>query len=114
MSEVSFINASVVQGSAVGPFCFIASATGLRPRCNGNEMGKYADDCYLIILASNASSSLTELTNVNDWAATNNLSLNIKKTQEIIIYKCKHTMKNAPAVMPEITRVKYFNILGVT
>src|ERR1700730_182641 len=54
------------------------------------------------------------LTNVNDWAATNNLSLSIKKTQEIIIYKSKHTMKNAPAVIPEITRFKHLNILGVT
>src|SRR5579872_2220078 len=77
-------------------------------------MGKYADDCYLIIPASNSSSILTELTNVNDWAATNNLSLNIKKTQEIIIYRSKHTMKNASAVIPEITRVKHLNILGVT
>ena len=84
MSEVSSINASVVQGSAVGPFCFIASATGLRPRCNGNEMGKYADDCYLIIPASNSSSILTELTNVNDWVATNNLSFNIKRLKKLL------------------------------
>src|SRR5579872_4908745 len=88
MSEIYFINANVVQGLAVGPFCFIANATGLRPRFDGNEMGKYADDCYLIIPASNSSSILTELTNVNDWAATNNLSINIKKTQEIIISLC--------------------------
>src|SRR5579872_6537499 len=77
-------------------------------------MGKYADDCYLIIPGSNSSSILAELTNVNDWAATNNLNLNIKKTEEIIIYKSKHPMKNAPAVTPEITRVKHLNILGVT
>ena len=59
----------VVQGSAIGPFCFIASASGLRPKCNGNEMGKYADDCYLIIPASNSSSIQIELANVNSWAA---------------------------------------------
>ena len=65
MSEVSSINASVVQGSAIGLFCFIASASGLRYKCNGNEMGKYADDCYLIIPASNSSSIQIELANVN-------------------------------------------------
>ena len=113
-SEVALINASVIQGSAVGPFCFIASATGLRPQCNGNEMGKYADDCFLIIPASNSSAILTELTNVNDWAASNNLNLNIKKTQEIIIYKSRHTAKNAPDEIPGIARVKHLNILGVT
>ena len=112
--DVSYINASVIQGSAVGPFCFIASATGLRPQCNGNEMGKYADDCYLIVPASNSSAILAELTNVNDWAASNNLSLNIKKTQGIIIYKSKHTMKHAPDEIPGIARVKHLNILGVT
>ena len=113
-SDISFINASVIQGSVVGPFCFIASASGLRPQCKGNEMGKYADDCYLVIPASNSSSILSELTNVNDWAASNNLNLNIKKTQEIIIYKSKHAMKNAPDTIPGIARVKHLNILGVT
>ena len=113
-SEISFINASVIQGSAVGPFYFIASASGLRPQCNGNEMGKYADDCYLVIPASNSSSILSELTNVNDWAASNNLNLNIKKAQEIIVYKSKHAMKSAPDTTPGIARVKHLNILGIT
>jgi len=114
MSEISAINASVIQGSAVGPFCFIASASGLRPQDTGNEMGKYADDCFLIVPAKNSNSIQTELANVNCWAASNNLVLNIKKTQELIVYKSKHTMKDIPDPIAGVARVKQLNILGVT
>jgi hypothetical protein len=46
------INASVVQGSAVGPATFVVNAANLRPITNGNILGKYADDSYLIVPSS--------------------------------------------------------------
>ena len=81
MSNFLPITASVVQGSAVGPFCFIATATGLRPVHSFNELAKYADDCYLIVPANNAPTIQSELEQVNSWSLQNNLKLNVGKTQ---------------------------------
>ena len=108
------ITASVVQGSAVGPFCFIATATGLRPIHAHNEMSKYADDCYLIVPANNTPTITSELQHINSWASQNNLKLNVNKTQELIVYSSSHKKKNPPAILPDITRVNNLNILGVT
>ena len=49
-------------------------------------MAKYADDCYLLVPASLSKSIDSELAHITSWAATNNLKLNRKKTQELIVY----------------------------
>ena len=113
-STVLPITASVVQGSAVGPFCFIASATGLRPIHPGNEMTKYADDSYLIIPGNNSLSIPSELEHITAWANANNLKLNVGKTQELIIYGSYNKKKNPPPLLPGLTRVHTLSVLGVT
>ena len=113
MSNFLPITASVVQGSAVGPFCFIATATGLRPVHSFNELAKCADDCYLIVPANNSPTIQSELENVNSWALQNNLKLNVGKTQEIVIYSNSHKNNNPSPATAGISRVKVLNILGV-
>jgi len=46
-------NASIVQGSAVGPVSHVVIAGDLTPLTPGNVFCKYADDTYLVIPASN-------------------------------------------------------------
>src|SRR6218665_1471705 len=42
ISTIAFINASIVQGSDVGPSSYIIVASDLRPRYSENRMMKYA------------------------------------------------------------------------
>ena len=48
-TAIAFINASVVQGSGIGPSSYIVVASDLQPINRENKIGKYADDSYLLI-----------------------------------------------------------------
>jgi len=84
MSSFKTINASVIQGSAIGPAAYLVNASDLRPAHAGNEFEKFADDTYLLVAAAQASSSQLELYNDEAWTSSNNLQLNLAKSQEII------------------------------
>ena len=62
---------------------YVVVAADLSPKTSGNEIGKYADDTNLIILASNVDSRAAELQNVETWANANSLRLNRNNTIEI-------------------------------
>jgi len=51
---------------------------------------------------------------IRDWAARNNLTLNMIKTTETVIYDCRKTQQDTPPPLPGITRVDTLRILGVT
>ena len=53
ISDLLSINASVFQGSALGPPLFIINSTDLKPQFDCNYMDKYADDSYLIVGSNN-------------------------------------------------------------
>ena len=82
------INASVVQGSALGPLPSI-TASDLRTVHHSNVLLKFADDTYLVIPASNVHTTDEELTNVDNWAKLNNLKLNRNKSKELIFTPSK-------------------------
>ena len=52
MSQLATINASVIQGSAIGPAAFIVAASDLTTAAPSSEMSKYADDVILLIPSS--------------------------------------------------------------
>ena len=85
-SAFADINASVIQGSALGPASYLVNAADLRPVHDGNAMVKFADDTYLIIPADKHHTAEAELKNVESWAEANNLRLNQSKTVQIIFY----------------------------
>ena len=103
------INASIVQGSAIGPASYVVAAADLHAVTSGNVMCKYADDTYLIIPASNAGSISCQMENVAAWSRANNLNVNLKKTTEIIFYD----RRQFPPETPGITRATVIKILGV-
>jgi len=43
------IDASVIQGSALGPAAYIVAAFDLRSIAPGKKFNKYPDDCYLLV-----------------------------------------------------------------
>ena len=50
-SSSSIINASIVQGSALGPPAFVITASDLIAKHSSNALNKFADDTYLIVPA---------------------------------------------------------------
>ena len=109
------IYASIVQGSVIGPASYVVAAADLHAVTPGNEMCKYADDTYLVIPASNVCSTSREMENLSVWSRNNNLSVNLKKTTEIIFYDSRrHQRFQPPPETPGITRTTVIKILGVT
>ena len=89
MSSTVKVNASVIQGSVIGPGSYDVAASDLHPVVDGNKLVKFADDLTLIIPARNVDKRSTELQHVQSWSSANNLQLNCKKSQEIVFQKTK-------------------------
>src|SRR6218665_2662866 len=68
ISQVAFINASIDQGSVIGPTSYVIVASGLRPIHQYNKMMKYADDTYLIVGSRHISTANEEFENISRWA----------------------------------------------
>ena len=79
-----------------------------------NKLFKYADDTYLIVPASQSHNIQNELHAIESWSHDNNLTLNTKKSTEIIICKPKSRNDNLPPPpIPGIQRVDQLVVLGV-
>ena len=77
------INASIVQGSSIGPVSYVVNASDLRIICLMNKLFKYADDTYLVVTASKSSTIESELKSIASWYETNNLTLNTKNLPKL-------------------------------
>ena len=112
-STLAPINASVIQGSTIGPAAYAINASDLKPVNKTNFLFKFADDTDLVIPSSNESTKQTELQNISQWAIDNNLLLNHSKSAEIVF-----TRPRAKVVIPDpilgIPRVNSIKTLGVT
>jgi hypothetical protein len=114
LSDPAPITASVVQGSAIGPVAYILNASDLHPLYAGNEMAKYADDSYLLIPSINSHTVVSEMNHISSWAGSNNLKLNVAKTQELIVSKKNFPSISLPPPKANIKRVTSLCVLGVT
>ena len=106
-------NAGIVQGSALGPPAFVITAADLTAITPGNSLDKYADDTYLVVPGCNTGTIPLELTQISQWATSNNLKLNTSKTKELIISKPRFKC-DIPPLLPGIERVTSLNVLGIT
>jgi hypothetical protein len=109
------INASIIQGSGMGPILFVITISKLKPIHPANEMVKYADDSNLLVPSENSELVKTEIDHISEWAEACNLKLNQAKTQEMIVRRPRTKLdEGEPEVIPGIKRVKTMKILGVT
>jgi hypothetical protein len=109
------ITANIIQGSAIGPASYVATAGDLNAVTPGNRLVKFADDTYLVIPASNVDSRTAEISNVETWACHNNLMLNSAKTKEIVfVDRHRRRQTQQPPPLSDIARVTSIKILGVT
>src|SRR6218665_1585370 len=77
------INASMVQGSVIGPSSYDILASDRHPLSPQNIILKYADDTYLLVPSSNRHTVPSELNHISAWAINNNLMLNVNKSREL-------------------------------
>src|SRR6476469_558567 len=89
----------------------IASST-LTPVSPDNSFFKFADDGYLVVPGRNINSIPQELVHHQNWAANQDLKLNISKTSEIVFYSRRSTTQLPPPI-PGIARVTQLKILGI-
>ena len=84
-SQPIAINASIVQGSVLGPTLFNINSSDLSPISPSNHYFKYADDAYLLVPASNSSTIPSEILHHQTWASSCNFkNFNPSKTSEIV------------------------------
>ena len=112
LSAFAHINASVIQGSGVGPSDFIVNASDLHPIHERNKIVKFADDTYLIIGRSMRYTISEELEAINEWATANNLRLNTNKSKEMLVARRLET-SILPPLIQGMERVTEMKILGV-
>ena len=108
------INASIVQGSRIGPMAYVIDASDLHPVTPDNIFSKYADDTHLLVPSKNSNTIQAELDHVAEWPENNNLKLNTSKTVEIIVHKPRFDASKVPAPLQGISRQTQIQILGVT
>ena len=115
-SSVRSVLASIIQGSAIGPASYVVTASDLHANEPNNRIKKYADETYLLIPASNVHSYANEIQHFEDWAMKNNLTLNRKKSVEIVITAPRSRRKIVipPLAVPGFERVESIKVLGVT
>jgi len=94
MDSFASIQASVIQGSGLGPAAFLIRAADLFPLYGENRIIRYADDTYLNVPACNANTSYDELEHIRKWATKNNLTLKRAKTKEILFRANVHPDDN--------------------
>ena len=116
LSILAFINASIVQGSGLGPCSFVLDASDLHPQDLINLLFKYADDIDLVVPASHTHTIQLELDAILRWASDNNLELNVTKSCEMIVRRPRFAADD-PAIPPPVSglvRVTSLKTLGVT
>ena len=88
------ISASVIQGSAMGPSAYAVMASDLHTINRGNCLIKFADDTYLLVPESLSNTCQAEISHIEQWSANNNLTLNRKKTFEILFHSPHNAIKS--------------------
>src|SRR5688572_6980061 len=108
------INASVVQGSVLGPPEYITGTADLHPVDVQYRLLKYADDSYLLIGSRNISTAQNELPNIHSWANGKNMRINSAKTREMVVVRCNMPSLASQPSVSGVKRVATMKILGIT
>src|SRR6218665_967789 len=112
-SMIAWINASIIQGSVVGPPSYVVAASDLHPKRKQNVITKFADDTYQLVGSGRFSTVAAELD--NSWAEANNVAIHPSKTKELVVYRVRRRSPPdvATTIIEGAERVLSLRVLGV-
>jgi len=87
LSMYAAINASIIQGSVLGPSSYIVVACDRHPKMQEYKLLKFADDTHLLVGSMHIHTVADEIEDITQWTITNNLSLNPHRTRDLLILR---------------------------
>ena len=115
-SEISaalLITRSIVQGSGLGPYLYIIYKSDLKTFCELNKLLMYADDANLLVPQNSMCSLSDEFNNILSWARQNKMTINLKKTKQLVFRRPNLCLMALPSYLPDIDVVDSVKLLGV-
>ena len=120
-SSTNILSLSVPQGSSLGPLLFIIYFNDIVNASNLLNFTIYADDCVTYVSNENLKTGEeimnTELKSIYKWLLANKLTINIQKTNFMILARKKIPLDDSISIRINnlsIDRVKSIKFLGVT
>jgi hypothetical protein len=107
------INRSIIQGSGIGPTCYIILESDLKPISKVNIVFKYADDTNLLAPEHTDVQLCEEYEAIKLWALRNKMIINVSKTKEIVFRRPNSRGCVDPPVLQAIGKLKETKLLGV-
>ena len=83
-SAVHTITRNIIEGSGIGRTLWIVMASDLRCISDMNLLFKYADDSSLLVPENTNVELADEFSDIQEWADSNGMVINLHKTKEII------------------------------
>ena len=117
LSQGVTISRGIVQGSALGPFLFLAMISDLKPGSPNCCMVKYADDVTILIPEPTTdihSTVCSEFNNAKSWSHTNKLLINVPKCKEVALCKPSIKLNIISNSHCDVELLRYVTLLGVT
>jgi hypothetical protein len=109
------INLSIIQGSGLGPTFYIVLESDLKAKSpiNLRPIFKYADDTNLLVPEYTDVQIQEEFEAILDWAAANKMTVNMKKTKDIVFRRPNPKIDLHLSTFLHIEQVSEAKLLGV-
>ncbi len=117
-SSTTTLSTGAPQGCVLSPLLFTLLTHDCTAKFSSNHIIKFADDTTVVGLISNNDEThyREEVAQLAEWCGTNNLSLNVEKTKEVVMdFRRRNSTDHPPLTIDSSTveRVSSTKFLGV-